>query len=90
MEYVDKKGRVKFTFWYIRNLFIKSKFKSEYSSAFKNTSQEFIVTLGIETRSRQFMDLLYLKSDYQEPSEEMNEIHDFFKDIFRPSSYQAP
>lgn len=83
LELTNKDGKRWFSFWYVRNLSLHSKFKSEYSSAFKNTSQEFIVTIGAELRSRQSLELLYMKSDYKEPSEEMQEVHDLFRDVLR-------
>ena len=83
LEFKNKDGKIWFSFWYVRNLYIRSKFKSEYTSAFKNTSQEFIVSIGVELRSRQTKDLLFMTSDYQEPSQEMNEVHDLFMDVLR-------
>jgi len=83
LEFKNRDGKVWFSFWYVRNIYIRSKFKSEYSSAFKNTTQEFIVSLGVELRSKQTKDLLFMTSDYQEPSIEMNEIHDLFMDALR-------
>ncbi len=83
LEFKNKDGKIWFSFWYVRNLYIRSKFKSEYTSAFKNTSQEFIVSIGVELRSRQTKDLLYMTSDYKEPSEQMNEVHDLFMDVLR-------
>ena len=83
LEFKNREGKRWFSFWYVRNLYIRSKFKSEYTSAFKNTSQEFIVTIGVEFRSRQSMDLIYMSSDYKEPSEEMNEVHHLFMEVLR-------
>ena len=83
LEFINKDGKRWFSFWYVRNLYIKSKFKSEYTSAFKSTSKEYAVTLGVELRSKQSMNLLFMKSDYEEPSEEMKEVHDLFMDVLR-------
>ncbi|MEM6642341.1 MAG: hypothetical protein AAF616_05135 [Bacteroidota bacterium] len=83
LEINNKGGKIWFSFWYVRNLFIRSKFKSEYTSAFKETSQEFVVTLGVELRSKQTVDLLQMSSDYKEPSEQINEVHDLFRDVLR-------
>lgn len=83
LEFIDREGKKWFSFWYVRNIFIKSKFKSEYTSSFKSTSQEFTVTIGVELRSKQAMSLLFLKSDYEEPPEEMKEVHDLFMDVLR-------
>ena len=83
LDFTNKDGKRWFSFWYVRNLYLRSKFKSEYTSAFKSTSQEYTVTIGVELRSRQSMDLLYMKSDYEEPSDEMKEVHDLFMDVLR-------
>lgn len=83
LEFINKDGKRWFSFWYVRNLYLKSKFKGEYTSSFKNTSQEFLITLGVEFRSKQNMDLLFVKSDYKEPNDEMKEIHELFMDVLR-------
>lgn len=75
----SKNGKRWFTTWYIRNLFIKSNFKSEYTSSFKNTSQEFLVVVGVQLKSGESIDFLYLLSDYQEPTDTMNEVHHFLE-----------
>ena len=81
VELKDKTGTRWFTSWYVRSLFLRSKFKSEYTSAFKSTSEEYLVSIGVELRSGEEVALLRFLSDYQEPTKEMNEVHDFLKSI---------
>ena len=84
VEINNKKGNRWFTTWYIRNIFIRSTFKSEYTSSFKSTSQEFLVVIGVQLKSGESVDLIHMLSDYKEPSEQMNEIHDFMKSVLSP------
>ena len=79
IEINNKKGRRWFTTWYIRNIFIRSTFKSEYTSSFKSTSQEFLIVIGVELKSGESIDFIHLLSDYREPSDPMNEVHNFLK-----------
>ena len=90
LEFINKDGKRWFSFWYVRNLFIKSKFKSEYTSAFKSTSQEYAVTIGVELRSRQTLNLLFMKSDYKEPTDEIKEVHNLFMEVLRQKENLAP
>ncbi|MEM7297631.1 MAG: hypothetical protein AAF391_05130 [Bacteroidota bacterium] len=72
-----------FTYWYVNNLFISSKFKSEYTSAFKNTSEEYLVVIGAELKSGEVVDFIHLLSDYKEPNEQMNEVYHFIEGVLK-------
>jgi len=81
IELNNKKGKRWFTAWYVREIFIRSNFKGEYTSSFKSTSQEFLVVIGVVLKSGESVDFIHMLSDYKEPNDPMNEIHDFLKSI---------
>ncbi|WP_420576624.1 hypothetical protein [Ekhidna sp.] len=73
--------------WYsfnrVKGVFVHSKFVDEYSSAFKSTSEEHQVTIGLELDEQQ-LPLFKLISDHAKPSKEMKEVVDFLESCFRP------
>lgn len=58
---------------------IESKLVAEYTSAFKETSQEFRTTINLQLEDRETILLFKFKTDYQEPSEPINGLYQFLK-----------
>ena len=71
-----------FSFDEIQGIYIHSRFVDEYSSAFKSTSEEHQVTIGLEAKNQ--VPLFKLISDHAKPSKEMNEVYDYLKSIISP------
>ncbi|MEO9487642.1 MAG: hypothetical protein ABJI55_04620 [Ekhidna sp.] len=67
------------TFKDVSGVYIHSKFVDEYSSAFKSTSKEYRVTIGLEIKTEQHIPLFKLISDHAKPSKEMNEVQRFLE-----------
>lgn len=78
--------------WYafdrVKGVFTHSKFVDEYSSAFKSTSEEHQVTIGLELDEKQ-VSLFKLISDHAKPSKEMNEVANFLKSCFSSQAAEA-
>ncbi|WP_425389688.1 hypothetical protein [Ekhidna sp.] len=70
-----------FSFEEIKGVYIHSKFVDEYSSAFKSTSEEHQVTIGLEIENETQIPLFKLVSDHAKPSKEMNEVYEYLKTI---------
>lgn len=70
----------------IQGVFIHSKFVDEYASAFKSTSEEHQVTIGIEDENGKQISLFKMISDHAKPSKEMNEVHDFLESTLGKTS----
>lgn len=70
------------TFDEIKSIYTHSKFVDEYSSAFKSTSKEYRVTIGLEISEKQ-IPLFKLIADHAKPSKEMNEVHDFLETVLQ-------
>lgn len=68
----------------IQSIYTHSKFVDEYSSAFKSSSKEYRVTIGLEIDSNH-IPLFHLIADHEKPSKEANEVHDFLESIIRNS-----
>lgn len=68
---------------FAKKLIIHSRFVSEYSSAFKSTSEEHEVSMRIQLLSGSIFTLFKFHSDYEEPSEHMMEVHDFVKRLIK-------
>ena len=68
-----------FSFDEIQGIYIHSRFVDEYSSAFKSTSEEHQVTIGLEAKNQ--VPLFKLISDHAKPSKEMNEVADYLKSV---------
>ncbi|MEP1096730.1 MAG: hypothetical protein ABJG78_16555 [Cyclobacteriaceae bacterium] len=68
---------------FAKKLIIHSRFISEYSSSFKNTSEEHQISMRIQLLSGSIFTLFKFHSDYEEPSEEMMEVHDFVKNLIK-------
>lgn len=66
----------------ITGIFIHSKFVDDYSSAFKSTSEEHRITIGLEAENKR-VPVFKLLGDYANPSKEMNEVHSFLESIVR-------
>ncbi|MEO9872426.1 hypothetical protein [Ekhidna sp.] len=69
------------SFQFIDSIFIHSKFVDEYSSAFKSTSEEHRITIGLEMDNKKLIPIFKLISDHAKPSKEMNEVHDYIKSL---------
>ena len=72
-----------FRFDQIQGIYIHSKFVDEYSSAFKSTSEEHQITIGLKLDNQQLVPLFKLISDHAKHSKEMNEVHDFLETRIR-------
>ncbi|MEP5611313.1 MAG: hypothetical protein ABJP45_03655 [Cyclobacteriaceae bacterium] len=68
---------------FAKKLIIHSRFVSEYSSSFKSTSEEHEISMRIQLLSGSIFTLFKFHSDYEEPSEEMMEVHDFVKNLIK-------
>lgn len=73
----------------VRNVFLHSRFKNEYSSAFKSTNKEYTVTLGLQLENDFVLNLFYFISDHQEPSKEMKEVAAFLESSFKSRNKTA-
>jgi ABC-type protease/lipase transport system fused ATPase/permease subunit len=62
---------------------LKSKYVDEYTSAFKNTSEEHLVTIHLNLDSGRNIMLFKFSSDYAEPTPEINEVYSFLKNSFK-------
>lgn len=60
---------------------LRSRFKDEYASAFKNTSEEHEITMNLELMSGTVLTLFKFHSDYAKPSEEIEQVHNLIKNI---------
>ncbi|WP_420317207.1 hypothetical protein [Ekhidna sp.] len=79
-----------FSFEQIKGVYIHSKFVDEYSSAFKSTSEEHQVTIGLEDENENQIPLFKLISDYAKPSKEMNEVYDYLSSVIsKEKAYSA-
>ncbi|MEP1034044.1 hypothetical protein [Ekhidna sp.] len=67
----------------IMGVYTHSKFVDEYSSAFKSTSKEYQITIGLEIDQQQIIPLFKLIADHEKPSKEANEVHDFLESVLR-------
>ena len=67
----------------IRGVYIHSKFVDEYSSAFKSTSEEHQITIGLEEKNGNQIALFKMISDHAKPSKEMNEVHSFLQNTIQ-------
>lgn len=63
----------------ILGITLKSKYVDEYTSAFKNTSEEHLVTIHLNLVSGRNILLFKFSSDYAEPTEEINEVYYFLE-----------
>ncbi len=63
-------------------VYTHSKFVDEYSSAFKSTSKEYRVTIGLDIDDLK-ISLFKLISDHQKPSKEMNAVHNFLESVLK-------
>lgn len=68
---------------YAKKIIIHSRFVSEYSSSFKETNEEHEISIRLELLSGSMFTLFKFHSDYEKPSEEMLEVHDFIKNLIR-------
>ncbi|MEM6829083.1 MAG: hypothetical protein AAF551_01115 [Bacteroidota bacterium] len=68
---------------YASKIILNSKFKDEYSSAFKTTSEEHIITIRLELKSGRGFTCFKFHSDYAKPSEEILEIYKLLKKLVR-------
>lgn len=66
----------------VDGVYTHSKFVDEYTSAFKSTSKEYRITIGVEVDQRQ-IPLFKLIADHAKPSKEMNEVHEFLETVIR-------
>lgn len=66
----------------VTSVYTHSKFVDEYSSAFKSTSKEYRVTIGLEVNDR-LVPLFKLIADHAKPSKEMNEVHGFLEAVIK-------
>ena len=62
-------------------IILHSRFKDEYTSAFKNTSEEHHITIGMELLSGSMFTIFRFYSDYSKPSEEMLEVYKLVKKL---------
>ncbi|MEQ9008601.1 MAG: hypothetical protein RLP12_12000, partial [Ekhidna sp.] len=71
----------------IFGIYIHSKFVDEYSSAFKSTSEEHQITIGLELDNQKLAPLFKLISDHAKPSKEMNEVYDFLESSIKAKNF---
>ncbi len=69
----------RYSFETVQGIFTRSKFVDEYSSAFKSTSKEYQVTIGLELENDNLIPIFKLISDHSTPSKEMDEVAEFLK-----------
>lgn len=67
----------------INEIMLKSKYVDEYASAFKNTSEEHLITIGLNLDAHGVVQLFKFSSDYAEPSREINEVYSFLENTFK-------
>ncbi|GAB4237355.1 MAG: hypothetical protein Tsb0034_12420 [Ekhidna sp.] len=83
IDIYQRSGKRWFSFNYIEHAFLHSKFQAEYSSAFKSTSQEFKIVIGLKLLSGETIEVFAFLSDYEEPNKEINEVHDFLLSVLK-------
>jgi|GEM_PF-4798988 len=74
-------GNYKSSFSEIDNAEVTSKLVDEYTSAHKETSKEYQVTLTLYFKDGTHKNILTFIADYQEPTKEMLEVRDVFKNL---------
>lgn len=67
----------------VNEIILKSKYVDEYTSAFKNTSEEHMVTISLNLNAHGAIQLFKFSADYAEPSDEVNEVYAFFENAFK-------
>ncbi|MEQ8907119.1 hypothetical protein [Ekhidna sp.] len=83
---IDNRTRA-YNFDQIFGIYIHSKFVDEYSSAFKSTSEEHQITIGLELDNQKLAPLFKLISDHAKPSKEMNEVYDFLESSIKAKNF---
>ena len=72
----------------IKSVDFNSKYIAKYTSAFKDTSEEHKISLIISMKGGQKHTIFNFKSDYANPSSEMNQLRDFIsKEINKAKVY---
>ena len=67
----------------IEGIYTHSKFVDEYASAFKSTSKEHQVTIGLRLTNNQLIPIFRLISDHAQPSKEMQEVVDYVETLLK-------
>lgn len=61
----------------------KSRFVSEYSSAFKSTSEEYEISIQLKMNDNRLFTIFQLQCDYSEPTSEILEVYFFIENILK-------
>ena len=70
----------------IQSVELHSEYVDEYTSAFKETSEEYHITISIKLEPHYRINLLIIKSDYPEPSAEILETYNWVKALASKSN----
>lgn len=65
----------------INEMSLRSKYVDEYTSAFKNTSEEHQITIELNINGHGVVQVFKFSADYAEPSKEINEVYAFLEDV---------
>ena len=81
IEVKNRFGKNQFSFQQIEGVFIKSTYNGTFTSADKQTNEEYDITVGVSLETEQHIDLFFYKSDFREPNEEIMEVHNYLKSV---------
>lgn len=81
IEVKNRFGTNWFLFEEVDSVFIKSKYNGTFTSADKQTNEEYDVTVGVTLKQGKNLNLFFYKSDFSEPTKEIIEVHDYLKSV---------
>lgn len=85
-----KIGSRPFPLYAAESLQIQSDLVAEYTSAFKETSQEFRTNINVQLKDQEMILLFEFKTDYQEPSAPINALYQFLKSSLKQETISTP
>ena len=62
---------------------LHSQFVDEYTTAARNSVEEYLVSIRIQLITKEEVTLFNLKSDQSEPTEEINEVYTMLEDMVK-------
>lgn len=67
----------------ISSITLHSQFVDEYTTAARNSVEEYLVSIRIQLITKEEVTLFQLKSDQSEPTEEVNEVYSLLEDVVK-------
>ncbi len=62
---------------------LNSKFVDEYTTAARNSVEEYLVSIAIQLITKEEITLFHLKSEQSEPTAEVNELYEFLENVVK-------